>query len=71
MDAEMEITITVLWMAGVICGTSFFVGLASFIWNWWKKHRDRLIFSFLAIVIGFIGMSYSLFTILRLFRSWL
>lgn len=32
---------------------------------------NRLIYYFIPIVVGFIGMSNSIFSILRLFRSWL
>ena len=71
MNAEMETTIVIVWFAGVVCGTGFFVGLGTFFWNWRKKHKERLIYSFIAIMVGFIGMSNSIFTILRLFRSWL
>jgi hypothetical protein len=43
-----------------------------FTYFWWKKkHKERLIFPVIAIVIGFSGMSYSLFTLLRLVQFWL
>lgn len=71
MNAEMEITIVIWWLAGVVCGTAFFVGLGAFFWELRKKHMNRLIYYFIPIVIGFVGMSNSIFSILRLFRSWL
>ena len=41
-----------------------------FLYFWWKKYKESLIFPFIAVVIGFSGMSYSLLTLLRLVRSW-
>ena len=70
MNAEMEMTIIILWLAGVVCGTGFFLGLGTFAWYVWKKQTKRLVYAVLAMLIGFIGMSNSLFSILRLFRSW-
>ncbi len=70
MDPEMETTIVMIWLAGVVCGTAFFTGLGGLLYFWWKKYKERLLFPFIAIVIGFSGMSYSLFTLLRLIRSW-
>lgn len=70
MDAEMEATIVIVWLAGVVCGTGFFTGLGAFVYFWWKKYRERLVFPFVGILIGFSGMSYSLFTLLRLVRAW-
>ncbi len=70
MDAEMESTIVILWLAGVVCGAAFFTGLCTFVYFLWKKDIVRLTFSFIAIGIGLYGMSYSIFTILRDVRSW-
>jgi hypothetical protein len=71
MNTQMEITIVIWWLAGVVGGTAFFVGFVAFFWNLRKKHTNRPIYCFIPIVIGFIGMSNSIFSILRLFRSWL
>ncbi len=70
MDAEMEGTIVILWLAGVVCGMAFFTGIAGLLYCLWKKYYARMPFSFIAIGIGFYGMSFSLFTILRFVRSW-
>jgi hypothetical protein len=71
MDVEMETTLVIVWLTGVVCGTAFFFGLSSFVYFFWKKYKDRLIFPFIAMIIGFSGMSNGLFTLLRLVRSWI
>lgn len=63
----MEAAIVIWWFAGVICGIAFAAGLATFFWNWKKKHTQRLIFSLIAI--GLSGMANSIFSILRLIRA--
>ncbi len=70
MDAEMEGTIVILWLAGVVCGTAFFAGIAGLLYFLWKKYYTRLASPLIAIAIGIMGMSFSLFTILRFVRSW-
>ena len=70
MDVEMQTTVVIVWLAGVVCGTGFFVGLGAFFWNWRKKYKERLIYCLIAALFGFIGMSNSIFSLLRLIRSW-
>ncbi len=70
MNAEMEIAIVIWWLAGVVSGIAFFLGVGAFFWALRKKYINRVSYCFIPIVIGFIGMSNSIFSILRLFRSW-
>ncbi len=71
MNTEMQITLTIVWLAGVVCGTAFFVGVGTLVYCLAKKYFTRLAGPLIAIAIGIIGMSYSLFTLLRLVGSWI
>ncbi len=70
MDSEMESLIVIWWLAGVVCGMAFFAGLSTLIYFLWKKRIERVGISLAAIGIGIMGMSFSLFTILRFIREW-